>query len=65
MDFEDIVTDDANDTNNANDNNDKDGNDDKGILALGLDRDMGGGPQNIPRNWSLLYLIEETDIYGI
>ena len=43
MDFEDIVTDDANDTNNANDNNDKDGNDDKGILALGLDRDMGGG----------------------
>ena len=32
---------DANDVNDANDNDDKEGNDDKGISALGLDRDMG------------------------
>ena len=32
---------DANDANGINDANDKDGNDDKGISALGLDRDMG------------------------
>ena len=44
MDIKDIVTNDAinaDDANDANDANDKDGNDDKGISALGLDRDMG------------------------
>ena len=41
MDIKDIVTNDAINANDANDNNDKDGNDDKGISALGLDRDMG------------------------
>ena len=32
---------DADDANYANENDDKKGNDDKGISALGLDRDMG------------------------
>ena len=32
---------DANNVNNTNNNDDKEGNDDKGISALGLDRDMG------------------------
>ena len=32
---------DADDANDANDNDDKEGNNDKGISALGLDRDMG------------------------
>ena len=43
-DIKDIDADDdnnANNVNDANDNVDKDGNDDKGISALGLDRDMG------------------------
>ena len=47
-DIKDIVADDDNydndndnDDNNNNNNNDKDSNDDKGISALGLDRDMG------------------------
>ena len=40
-DIKDIDAKDVIDTNNANDNDDKDGNDDKGISALGLDRDMG------------------------
>ena len=41
-DIKDIIANDNNDNNdNDNDNNDKDSNDDKGISALGLDRDMG------------------------
>ena len=40
-DIKDIDADDDNDTNDTNDNDDKDGNNDKGISALGLDRDMG------------------------
>ena len=38
---EDIITDDNNNNNDATNNNNKDSNDDKGISALGLDRDMG------------------------
>ena len=39
-DINDIVAD-VNNNNNVDDNNNKDSNDDKGISALGLDRDMG------------------------
>ena len=41
-DSKDIVADDVeDDADDNNDNNDKDGNDDKGISALGLNRDLG------------------------
>ena len=44
MDIKNIVANNANNANDANNvdyNDDKDANDDKGISAMGLDRDMG------------------------
>ena len=66
MDIKDIVTNDAinaDDANNANDANDKDGNDDKGISALGLDRDMGFSPKTPLKINFLAILSIERQVY--
>ena len=66
MDIKDIVTNDAinaDDANDANDANDKDGNDDKGISALGLDRDMGFSPKTPLKINFLAILSIERQVY--
>ena len=54
---------DTNDVNNINDTNDKDGNDDKGISALGLDRDMGFSPKTPLKINFLAILSIERQVY--